>query len=268
MPRRGRRGKFICGCYNIINKTTGKAYVGISIHIKERWSIHRQYLRKNKHPNNHLQNAWNKYGENNFEFNILEVIDFDYNNKDNNYRNAISEKLDKLEEKYFTKYNSTEREYGYNLNGAGLHGIASEETKNKLSKMRQGEGNSFYGKKHSEDSKKLMGAAVLDYDGEKNPNYGNKWSDEQKEHISKINKGRTLGKHHTNETKQKMSKSHMGSNNGMSKKFKLISPDNIEYIIFGGLERKLKEFGLCYSSFKTKNNIRQSKGWVLIEIEK
>lgn len=266
MPRRGKRGNFICGCYNIINKTTGKVYVGISIHIKERWSIHRQYLRKNKHPNNHLQNAWNKYGENDFEFNMLEVIDFDYNNKDINYRKAISEKLDKLEKKYFTKYNSTEREYGYNLNEAGLHGVASEETKKKLSEMRQGENNSFYGKKHSKDSKKLMGGAVIDYSGEKNPNYGNRWSDEQKEQMSKINKGRNLGKHHNNETKQKISKSNSGSKNGMAKKFKLVSPNGEEYIIFGGIAQKLKEFGLCYSSFKIKNNIKQSKGWYLYVI--
>jgi hypothetical protein len=38
----------------------------------KRWRLHLYYLRKNKHHSIHLQNAYNKYGENNIEFKILE----------------------------------------------------------------------------------------------------------------------------------------------------------------------------------------------------
>ena len=38
----------------------------------DRWDSHRSLLRNNKHFNQYLQNAWNKYGEKNFEFVVIE----------------------------------------------------------------------------------------------------------------------------------------------------------------------------------------------------
>jgi len=55
--------------YNIINK---KYYVGSSSDVYKRWSQHKYLLNKNKHSNNHLQNSWNKYGANNFEFVVVQ----------------------------------------------------------------------------------------------------------------------------------------------------------------------------------------------------
>lgn len=63
----------ICGIYMIINTKNGKRYVGSSINIKKRLWEHRSTLRHNHHDNQHLQNAWNKYGEQAFEYSILEV---------------------------------------------------------------------------------------------------------------------------------------------------------------------------------------------------
>ena len=48
------------GIYKIINKVNGKYYVGSSLNINKRWSVHKSALSKNKHHNDHLQNAWNK----------------------------------------------------------------------------------------------------------------------------------------------------------------------------------------------------------------
>lgn len=62
----------ISGIYKIINKINGKYYVGSSDHIYRRWRDHKKHLRKNSHYNTHLQNAWNKYGEEQFEFLIAE----------------------------------------------------------------------------------------------------------------------------------------------------------------------------------------------------
>jgi group I intron endonuclease len=58
------------GIYSIINKVNGKKYYGGSVDIQKRWNHHKNQLKKQKHPNIILQNSWNKYGENNFEFKI------------------------------------------------------------------------------------------------------------------------------------------------------------------------------------------------------
>lgn len=65
------------GIYNIVNKTNGKKYIGSSRNIQSRWSKHKSLLRHNKHENIKLQNAWNKYGEEMFEFIIVEECEFD-----------------------------------------------------------------------------------------------------------------------------------------------------------------------------------------------
>jgi group I intron endonuclease len=64
----------ISGIYKIINKTNGKYYIGSSINIKRRWSNHKDMLKRNIHPNSHLQSSWKKYGKDNFEFLIVETI--------------------------------------------------------------------------------------------------------------------------------------------------------------------------------------------------
>jgi len=58
----------------ILNKVNNKWYVGSSVNIlRERWPHHKSALRYNKHHCKHLQNAWNKYGEDNFEFHVVEL---------------------------------------------------------------------------------------------------------------------------------------------------------------------------------------------------
>lgn len=61
-----------CGIYMIVNIINNHKYVGSSVNIKRRLEIHKANLRHNHHDNSHLQNAWNKYGENNFVFSVLE----------------------------------------------------------------------------------------------------------------------------------------------------------------------------------------------------
>lgn len=64
--------KKIIGIYGIKNLLNGKMYVGQSKDIKHRWRSHRMELRNNRHINNHLQRAYNKYGEEYFVFGIIE----------------------------------------------------------------------------------------------------------------------------------------------------------------------------------------------------
>lgn len=61
------------GIYQIICKVNNKVYIGSSSNIKYRFRMHKQFLRSNdKHENTLLRRAWNKYGESNFEFEVLE----------------------------------------------------------------------------------------------------------------------------------------------------------------------------------------------------
>lgn len=65
----------ISGIYCIINIKNSKKYIGSSKNIRQRLWSHRAELRHNKHENAHLQSAWNKYGEHNFDYYILENCD-------------------------------------------------------------------------------------------------------------------------------------------------------------------------------------------------
>ena len=61
-----------CGVYKITNKINGKFYIGSSNNIERRWYNHKLLLTEGTHDNQHLQNAWNLYGNNNFSFEIIE----------------------------------------------------------------------------------------------------------------------------------------------------------------------------------------------------
>ena len=49
--------------YHIINKETGKRYIGQTLDIKTRKEKHYAALRNNYHHSHKLQRAFNKYGE-------------------------------------------------------------------------------------------------------------------------------------------------------------------------------------------------------------
>jgi group I intron endonuclease len=66
--------KYRAGIYNIYCTVNGKQYVGSSNDIQRRWGEHRRDLRAKEHHCPHLQNAWNKYGENAFIFNVIEHV--------------------------------------------------------------------------------------------------------------------------------------------------------------------------------------------------
>ena len=65
----------VSGIYCIENITNHKTYIGSSKNIYQRLLKHFALLKHNKHQNAHLQNAWNKYGEDSFRWFILELCD-------------------------------------------------------------------------------------------------------------------------------------------------------------------------------------------------
>lgn len=69
--------KKISGIYKIRNRINGKYYIGSSDNIlgtSGRWMEHINGLKSNRHDNSYLQHSWNKYGQQNFEFSILEEV--------------------------------------------------------------------------------------------------------------------------------------------------------------------------------------------------
>lgn len=63
------------GIYTITNTVNGKFYVGSAFDLDNRKSGHFSDLRKNRHRNPRLQNAFNKYGESVFVFAVIECCE-------------------------------------------------------------------------------------------------------------------------------------------------------------------------------------------------
>lgn len=74
---------------------------------------------------------------------------------------------------------------------------------------KKGENNPFYGKKHTNESKKLIGGAVVNYNGKNNPFYGKKHTNETINKLKNVcanfgSKNGFYGKKHSNETIKKI----------------------------------------------------------------
>jgi len=62
----------ICGVYKIENKENDRVIIGSSKDIKKRWSNYKSLLKKGTYGNKELQDDWNSYGSDKFEFTILD----------------------------------------------------------------------------------------------------------------------------------------------------------------------------------------------------
>jgi group I intron endonuclease len=65
------------GIYAIKNVIDGCTYVGSSVRMESRWVSHRSALSCGTHENRRLQRAWIKYGDQSFEFVLLEECAID-----------------------------------------------------------------------------------------------------------------------------------------------------------------------------------------------
>lgn len=63
------------GIYCFTNIENNKIYVGSARNLRKRLTHHLSNLRLNKHHSKHFQNAWNKYGEDSFEYKVIEFVD-------------------------------------------------------------------------------------------------------------------------------------------------------------------------------------------------
>lgn len=94
--------KHITGVYVIKCTITHKIYIGSSVDIRSRWNNHIHELRQGVHANYYLQAEWNTYGEDSFEFSILDTC-------------GDLKKLQSLEQHYLDLFRSYNRNIGYNI---------------------------------------------------------------------------------------------------------------------------------------------------------
>lgn len=170
------QANIICGIYCIENLINHKKYIGQAKSIYDRWSKHKCALRKGKHDNDHLQKSWNKYGEKNFSFYIVEK--------------CSEEELDEKEIFYINSLNLLDGDFGYNEKEGGYNGKVSDnanirrkeslkryydnpcvkEEKSKIAYQQWsnpdikakilGENNGMYGKTHTDAAKKKISEAA------------------------------------------------------------------------------------------------------------
>lgn len=113
-----------CGIYCIKNIVNNKVYVGKSKNIYKRIHQHLYDLKNNriKNENSYLLNSWIKYGNENFEYYVLEFLEKD--------ENLVKER----ELYWMNELNSLNKDFGYNLRqDSSTNMITHKETSLKIS---------------------------------------------------------------------------------------------------------------------------------------
>lgn len=101
--------------YHITNKLNGKKYIGQTVNINRRKRVHFNRLNNKNHHSPKLQMAWNKYGEDNFDFTYQTFIIKDI------------KELDILEQEEIKKYDSFNNGYNMTLGGDGAKVLSQKK---------------------------------------------------------------------------------------------------------------------------------------------
>jgi group I intron endonuclease len=207
------------GIYRIKNLKNKKCYYGSSKNIEKRWRTHLNNLKNGKHHNAHLQRSWDKYGEDNFVFELVEECD-----------ETI---LLELEQKYL----DLNPEFNIGIKSSGGDNLTKNPNKEDIVRRMTQSVRKRY-ELMSEDERKEKHSQPMD----KNPNWKGGTSFKYCECGVKISptnnscincrdksgeKNPFFGKQHTEETKQKLSEKRKGTYNGEQNIPIII--DNVEY---------------------------------------
>ena len=197
--------------YKVINLHNNKIYIGQTTKkLRQRKNEH--YTKAYKRNLNYkFHNALRKYGWNSFIWEILEEVD--------------SINANDRETFWISKFKS--KDCGYNMTDGGDRGTlgrkCTEETKRKISIANTG-------KIWSEDELKRLSFAVK---GKKNGMYGKKHTEKSKRIMS-----------------IKASIKYRGKGNPCAKKWRLISPNNKEFIVEGTLKKFCRHYNITMSLLK------------------
>jgi len=151
------------GIYEIRHVESGKRYIGSSIHVKKRFKAHKSMLRNGSHHSPHLQNAWDLYGKEAFQFSVLEECSKDV--------------LLEVEQRWLDETEVYLPENGYNI---------SQDATAVMT-----------GRTHTEASRqKMRDSLAAYYENNPGPNLGKEFSDEWKANIGKASKERWQNQDH------------------------------------------------------------------------
>lgn len=151
------------GIYQIKSLIDGKIYIGSSNKLRIRQKIHLRALTKGNHHSIYLQNSWNKYGSDNFIFEILEEIDDDKN-------------LIIVEQTYLDTLKPQ-----FNMSPTAGSSLGQKRRPESIQKMRL----SHLGEKHSEERRKTKSLAQ---GGENHWTKKKSFSEESKKRMSQTHK--------------------------------------------------------------------------------
>lgn len=197
------RGVYVTGIYKITNTVNGKCYIGQSTNLGKRIKKHIDTLLNGSNRNEHLQNAYNKYGAGCFTIEIIEECD--------------ENSLDEREIFWIDFYKSYDKDNGYNKTKGGTGGngyleLYDEKELDAVSKKKsesvRGERNPIYGRHCYTNGliiKYIKDDQIKSYE-EQGWYKGVPDFVRQKEHNSNLGeKNGFFGKKHSEETLRKMS---------------------------------------------------------------
>lgn len=227
--------------YKIKNKTSNLYYIGSTINLKERLLRHKAALKKNSHHNIYLQRAWNKYGEESFEFEMImnckleEMIDWEQ---------AFCD----VHKEMYGVYNMSEF---VDNPTRGSKRSFSKETRLKMSEAHKGMATGRIGQIHSPETKEKISQSSK----------GRKLTEEHRKKIS--DKRKILLQTRSDLGFQKGSRINIGRTNlKFQESVKLIDP-NGNIVERHGIVNFCKEFNLDQGNISKllKGKLNSVKGW-------
>ena len=215
------------GIYHITNLKSGKVYIGQSIDIYKRFRDHKAALNGGYHQNRYLQNAWNKNGETNFIFGILEE--------------CAEDDLVKKEQFWIDFYGGINDSANYNFREAGSRGKVSDKTRKIM----------------SDNTKKLR--QDPDWVARNSEGIKRAWTDERRQYMSKLKTGSKASE----ETKKKMSETRKGKPRSEETKRKISESlkghkvsDSTKQKISNSVKRTIKDKPAFKHTEEVKEKIR------------